>query len=42
MLLLKLPLPVGTTVPRYEFAAKQPGKEHKLGVKKFSVKMKYK
>ena len=25
----------GTTVPLYEFAAKQPIKEHKLGVKNF-------
>ena len=35
MVLLKLPEEVYTTVPLYEFAAKQPKKEHKLGVKNF-------
>ena len=31
-----------TTAPLYEFAAKQPQKEHKLEVEKFSVKIKCK
>ena len=30
---------LGTTVPLYEFAAKQQKKEYKLGVKKFSLKI---
>ena len=32
----------GTTVPHYEFAAKQPRKEHKLSGNNVSVKMKCK